>query len=564
MAVVQISRIQQRRGKKNSATGFPQLASGEIGWAIDTQELFIGNGSVSEGAPYVGNTQILTEHVNILEFAEAYTYQKNNYLLKTGPTSLQPVSRTLQERFDDRVDIKSFIYNKSIINGDDVTEDIQRAINQLFLIDTAKSNPDSRVILYFGPGEYFISSELKIPPYCHIMGSGIDSTIIHLTGTGASGALMRTVDGNSTVDPEYYTPFASMTYTDARPRFITIEKLTLQTDLDDTILFLDNADTTIFNQVKFEGNYDNGGQPVGSDPTDIALQAGVYSRSTSGVHRPENVQFLSCVFYKTGFGFYSESDHNDISFHNCQFTQLYDGINTGGDVFGAVNTKIDSCYFDLVDRHGIWIKLGYGNTSSNNKFMSVGNNNQGYANATYPIIKFQRPGDADPNPDMLLPNNQSVNDYFERNSKLKDQTNFGLIAFHPNVKTSGLVVDPTNFVKVLETTPSVPIEFFRFPLYISATYIIEYVINKNNLGNAVRSGTIHVTVNYLQNQPAASYHIEDNYTYVGSTTVENIEFSIDIKDYDGDTARDTLVLKMYNPTGNGVGTMNYSYRMLTR
>ena len=54
MAVVQISRIQQRRGKKNSATGFPQLASGEIGWAIDSQELYIGNGSVSEGAPYVG------------------------------------------------------------------------------------------------------------------------------------------------------------------------------------------------------------------------------------------------------------------------------------------------------------------------------------------------------------------------------------------------------------------------------------------------------------------------------------------------------------------------------
>lgn len=62
MAIVSISRIQQRRGKANSGTGLPQLASGEIGWAIDTQELYIGNGAVSDGAPYVGNTRILTQH----------------------------------------------------------------------------------------------------------------------------------------------------------------------------------------------------------------------------------------------------------------------------------------------------------------------------------------------------------------------------------------------------------------------------------------------------------------------------------------------------------------------
>jgi hypothetical protein len=61
MAITQISRIQQRRGKANSGTGLPQLASGELAWAIDTQQLFIGNGAVSEGAPVVGNTRLLTE-----------------------------------------------------------------------------------------------------------------------------------------------------------------------------------------------------------------------------------------------------------------------------------------------------------------------------------------------------------------------------------------------------------------------------------------------------------------------------------------------------------------------
>ena len=65
MAVVQISRIQIRRGQKNQGSGLPQLASGELGWAIDTRELYIGNGSVSEGSPSVGNTKVLTQFDNI-------------------------------------------------------------------------------------------------------------------------------------------------------------------------------------------------------------------------------------------------------------------------------------------------------------------------------------------------------------------------------------------------------------------------------------------------------------------------------------------------------------------
>ena len=71
MAVVQISRIQIRRGQKNQGAGLPQLASGELGWAIDTRELYIGNGAVSEGAPTVGNTKVLTQYDNIFSLADS-------------------------------------------------------------------------------------------------------------------------------------------------------------------------------------------------------------------------------------------------------------------------------------------------------------------------------------------------------------------------------------------------------------------------------------------------------------------------------------------------------------
>ena len=77
MAVVQISKIQLRRGRKNSATGLPQLSSGEMGWAIDTQELYIGNGAVSEGAPQVGNTKILTEKDDLFEIAKITLTKKD-------------------------------------------------------------------------------------------------------------------------------------------------------------------------------------------------------------------------------------------------------------------------------------------------------------------------------------------------------------------------------------------------------------------------------------------------------------------------------------------------------
>lgn len=57
MAVTQISKIQVRRGRQEN---LPQLAAGELGWAIDTQQLYIGNGTFAEGAPSEGNTEILT------------------------------------------------------------------------------------------------------------------------------------------------------------------------------------------------------------------------------------------------------------------------------------------------------------------------------------------------------------------------------------------------------------------------------------------------------------------------------------------------------------------------
>ena len=83
MAIVSISKIQIRRGRANSGTGLPQLSSGEMAWAIDTKELFIGNGAVSEGAPFVGNTRILTEaDVESMSSATAGIFGQLDYVYR--------------------------------------------------------------------------------------------------------------------------------------------------------------------------------------------------------------------------------------------------------------------------------------------------------------------------------------------------------------------------------------------------------------------------------------------------------------------------------------------------
>ena len=196
MAVVQISRIQIRRGQANQGTGLPQLASGEMAWAIDTQQLFIGNGAVAEGAPAVGNTKILTQNDlsaqgNLIGLLQ-YVYKTNDTTVITGPTVNDPVERSLQDRLDDFVTTVEFG-----TAGDGSTDDttaLQRAIDQLFLNANGKASAQTsagastRVVLEIPPGIYVIKKPLYIPSYTTLIGAGADKTIIQynpeLTITG--------------------------------------------------------------------------------------------------------------------------------------------------------------------------------------------------------------------------------------------------------------------------------------------------------------------------------------------------------------------------------------------
>ena len=167
MPVVQISRIQHRRGK---ATDLPQLAAGELGWSIDEQKLYIGNGTMADGAPAVGNTEVLTNSsVTTLSSIINHVYKgylgsSTNIVTGNGVN----VTRTLQAKFDDVASVKDFG-----AVGDGVTDDtaaIQAAIDAVFAASSG--------IVTIPAGTYIVSSPLTLKSGVILSGAGHTVTIL--------------------------------------------------------------------------------------------------------------------------------------------------------------------------------------------------------------------------------------------------------------------------------------------------------------------------------------------------------------------------------------------------
>jgi hypothetical protein len=101
MAIVQISQITNRKGL---STDLPQLAGAELGWSTDTRQLWIGNGTLEDGAPVIDNTEILTEFSNIsaLFSTTQSQFSQGTYtrLIGKSVTLLNDVGTTEIDTFD--------------------------------------------------------------------------------------------------------------------------------------------------------------------------------------------------------------------------------------------------------------------------------------------------------------------------------------------------------------------------------------------------------------------------------------------------------------------------------
>lgn len=518
MAIVSISRIQHRRGRKLEGTGMPQLASGELGWAIDTQELYIGNGSVSEGAPTVGNTRVLTEHDNILDFAVEYSFRAG--AIQTGELFSTPVYRTLQERLDDRVTLAEF---GSV--GDGVAYDtaaLQRALDQLYLNPTNKSEASSRIVLYIPAGEYLLDETIYVPPFTTIIGAGKGKTIL----TSTTGTVFKTVNGDS--DPGDYASDLSSTIFN-QPRNIIITGLTIQSLSTQPAIILASCSNSLFQDIEITGNWESG--------DNHASQIGIRLDGISTPISSNSNRFINVDIY--GFNYAVRSDYDtyyntfsNSTFKNCRYGVVFGQYSTGdvGQQYGPSYNTIQTCIFDQIDQNAIWVEFGDFNTSKANKFLNVGNDGGSPATAVASTIKF------------TTSTNVSEGDFFARSVTLALAASadpYPLTKYVPDVegratftnsyKNSLAIGYHSSFANIL-----------KLPIINSGKITIDYVYTDVGI---MKEGKLEI----VSNTDNESYIVNDEYTWVGNEEFSTfLEFDVVAADYDSDGTDETLVLKAKN------------------
>lgn len=542
MAVVQISKIQHRRGRVSSGSGLPQLASGEIGWSIDTQELFIGNGSVAEGAPYVGNTKILTEHDNILDLALQYQYKRNDATIQTGPSSAQPIQRTVQERLDDAVSVRGF---GAVGNGTtDDTLAIQRAIDQLYLNDATKGSVVSRVKLLFEAGTYKISSPLRIPPFANLVGAGKDKTIIQQTG---NFAVAYTVGDDST--PGVYTDTSTMTSLN-QPRFIDISGMTFKNTVANyPSLELVSCKNSTFKDVKLEGVWSYPSGTINAESVGLRLVA-----KSASVSCTNNI-FDNCDIVNFAYGIDSTYDIESNIFTTSLFYELGQGIRFGHNVdpvtsgrqYGPQKNKFISCKFNRITGTGFEVITGAGNISQGNVYTQVGNDGGTEETAAHDVIVFTTGG------------NISTGDYFDRSIELTSNPTFlNSIPYIP--EASGIVKSDHKYnTEIYIDALATGSPFIKLPAIQSISHKVHYFYVSPAM-DVSRQGTLFINVD----KSTDTIHITDDCSTIGnSANIERLSFSATLEDVDLDTEKETVFVRYTNTASSEDGYINYWYETIS-
>jgi len=542
MAVVQISKIQHRRGRISSGTSLPQLSSGEIGWAIDTQELFIGNGSVAEGAPYVGNTKIITEHDNILDLALQYQYKRNDATIQTGASSSQPIQRTVQERLDDVVSVRAFGAQGNGIADDTLA--IQRAIDQLYLNDSTKGSIASRTKLIFEAGEYKISAPLRIPPYANLQGAGKDKTVIRQIG---NFSVAYSVDSDST--PGVYTTLSNMSEAN-QPQYIDISDMTFKNSVAGfpglEILAVKNS---TFKNIKIIGTWAYPATALTSNNVGMRLEA------KSSLISCTNNLFDNIEIVNFAYGIDSTFDIESNTFSNCTFYELGKGIRFGHNVdpiqsgrqYGPQRNKILKSKFSRITEIGFEIISGTANISEGNTYIRVGNAGGTEETSEYEVISF------------LTGGNVSTNDYFDRSIDLTSNPAYlNLIPYIPEVK--GIVKSQHRYNKeIYIDSLAVGSPFIRLPANTSTSHTIHYFY-KSAAMDVTRQGTIYLNVDRENDL----VHLTDECSSIGNTAnIERLSFSATLESSGTFINDPTVFVRYTNTAPSEDGYINYWYETVS-
>ena len=537
MAIVQISQITNRKGLQ---VDLPQLAGAEFGWSTDTRQLYIGNGTLEEGAPVVGNTEILTEFSNILIIPTTYTYKgaAAGYVVQTGPTPGTPVTQSLQSWFDQFATVRDFG-----AVGDGVTDDtaaINRALYQLYCREV---NPQIRRSLFFPAGVYRVTDTINIPPYATLYGEGADGSVIVLENPA-----------DSTLVPYVARTADSLQQTGANigsngaipPQYITVSNMGFRNlDLTTSVFLAQDAVNCRFQNVGFSGPL-----TTGTITTDAPATSCVEFASTTTVIC-DQIVFDGCIFEGAVWGINTNQQVQGITVANSKFNALYQGIllGTGAPpVLGSpTGVRITSNVFDNIYAEGI-IFGTYAtlNASSQNIFYDVGNRFQGITNPHTVIIDIQNA------------NNISISDMFAR----ADQYSTVYERIRLNNTASIAITNGSQLALgtyVIETGQTITIQnnttvtVFSVNTDITKAFSVNYTIVR---GTSYRTGTIMVATN--SGASDLTYNedfVENTGNYTGTSTLGSPGTGVALT---VSQSTNTAILQ-YTSSNSGItGTMTYS------
>jgi len=566
MAVYQISRIQVRRGQSLQGTGIPQLASGEMAWAVDTQELYIGNGSVSEGAPFVGNTRLLSvndisTYGNILSIGQ-YSYKVTDSTIQSGVSASAPVFRTLQQRFDDIVTSEDFG-----MVGDNSTDNapmFQQAINTLFLNPSHQASSQTvagagaRVVLQIAPGIYNISKTIYIPSYATIVGSGPEKTIFNYVPlTGDTSPMFQFV--NDTSSPGIYNVTSGLQATN-QPKYIQMNNFAINLPNGTNIgMQLDSVKDGIFENISID-----------STTTNFTVyntsNIGIVLNAFSAIVTCEHNVFNNVSIRNTTTAVYAQQDILNNTFNNFYIYDAQIGFSLGtgslggsvtGQQYGPQQTTINNSKFNKVRKQAVYLERGEFNIVTNCKMTDVGNNDQGPALPLYPQIYFKTVGNTVSNivsdrADNLVTTNS--NPYVPEIS--------GNVYYQYSTVNS-LAIGQINTAITLFRLPASTDQYGTPNGTIS--YDINYVY-KSTVNSFSRTGNLYLAADINHSQISLS----DDYNFAGSDSSDSIAqvltFSAVYLAQDGSLytaaagqVATTIAIQYTNTLTNDSGVLNYSY-----
>lgn len=534
MAIVQISRITHRKGLYEN---LPQLAGGELGWAIDDRRLFIGNGTLADGAPVIGNTEILTEFSDVLNLAASYTYKgevvspldstsKALTIVQTGSTSTNAVTRSLQSKLDDFASVKDFG-----AVGDGVVDDTAAINRALYQLHCRETNEETRRGLFFPAGVYLVTGTINVPSYARLHGEGPESSIIRYTSPDSSldTAVMRTADSLQQVGVDIATNGAVI------PSHIEFMSLSVECSDQMDIMLIEKATDCYFDNVCFRGNLTTA--ELGDAFEDTAA---IRIASSTGLVT-EHITINNCHTVGTTYGLHIDYNCKGINLTNSLLDVHYRGVVLGETPLndGPTGVRIVGNMFDSIRNEGIYIGDIASNISAHNIFYDVGNGFNGAGNPVTPVISINNA------------NNLSLGDLFERSDA--DALQFARIELNDLggiALNSGKSIRLGNYersVGLITTLPdntsaATAVSHEVLDDDLISGFVIDYSIKR---GNTARNGTIRVCPDY---SAGTTPTYSDDYDEFGSTgVVLSITQSVD-----------KLYLK-YTTTSTGTdATLNYS------